>query len=175
MNEDTFSCSNLKFSEAKSDQLELLKSWLNKPHIAKYWGDGGITIPDFVKFTSSNPSLFKHYFGFYNLLPIVFIMTSIAKEGEALDRWRETSGINLTLDIMIGDENFVGKGYGHLILQEFFEQKCSDAIAILVDPERSHEQAIRVYKKAGFKPQGIYIPDTGNWAGIEHLVMKRVL
>jgi len=175
MNPHDFDRKNLQFEEARADQIMLLKSWLQKPHIFKYWGDGGLTIPDFIQFTSGQPSIFNHYFGYYLSEPIVFLMTSIAEEGGHLDKWREKEGTNLTLDIMIGDERFVGKGFGSHILQEFFEKKCQGVSAILIDPELEHTQAIRVYEKAGFKPQGTYVPKEGQWAGITHLILKKVL
>ncbi|MBS0628763.1 MAG: GNAT family N-acetyltransferase [Verrucomicrobia bacterium] len=170
-----FKRTSLKFADARADQLELLKAWLKKPHVAKYWGDGGLTIPDFILFTSGQSSIFRHYFGYYGLHPIVFLMTSIAEEGGHLEQWREKGGKNLTLDIMIGDENFVGKGYGSIILEEFLQQKCKDVAAILIDPELENERAIRFYKKAGFEPQGVYVPKEGGWADIQHLIMKKIL
>jgi len=90
-----------------------------------------------------------------------------------VDPLREQDGLTLTLDVMIGNEEFVGKGIAHLILGKFIQEKCHEAVAILVDPEVTHKKAIHVYEKTGFVPQGIYIPQEGSWAGIKHLIMKK--
>ena len=170
---DGFSLNHLSFEKALPEQIDLLKKWLKKDYIKEYWGDGGLTLPDYKAFTEGQDSIFKHYFGYYKKVPIAFLMTSELKKGEDWDEWRASSGLTLSVDFMIGSEEFVGKGIAHMILSEFLKRKCFEAAAVLVDPEMTHLKAIHVYKKAGFIPQGIYTPKEGKWSGVKHLVMKR--
>ncbi len=169
-----FLIENLHFKKLKEEDIATIKSWLMKDHIKEYWGDGGLTIPDLEKFVRYQPSIFCHYFGFYNGNPIVYFMKSFLEEGHSWDCWKE-AGENLSLDVMIGDNAFIGKGLAHKMIEKFIVDECKGAAAVLIDPDAVNKKAIRVYEKAGFKSQGIYCPEKGQWAGIEHLIMKKVL
>jgi len=56
------------------------------------------------------------------------------------------------IDFYIGDPNFVGQGFGPLLLNEFLQlyvwQKFD---ACFVDPDSANTSAIRAYEKAGFE------------------------
>lgn len=170
-----FKTSLLVFKGAKQDQITLLKDWLKKDYIKEFWGNGGLTLPDYEKFTTGEPSLFRHYFGYLNDKPLVFLMTSELEKGHDFEKWKEKDGINLSLDFMIGDERFVGKGIAHEILNAFIKSECFYAKAIFVDPELTNQKAIRVYEKAGFVSQGIHVPKEGNYSEKKHLILKKKL
>lgn len=56
------------------------------------------------------------------------------------------------LDIYIGEENSIGRGWGSKIIQKFCQIHIDPHFeACFVDPDISNVQAIRAYEKAGFK------------------------
>lgn len=57
-----------------------------------------------------------------------------------------------TIDIFIGEEEYVGKGLGSRIMTQFLKEYVDPYYdACLVDPDTANMQAIRAYEKAGFK------------------------
>lgn len=57
-------------------------------------------------------------------------------------------------DQFIGDSDYIGKGYGTLMIKAFIEflQKIEPTITtVIVDPEPTNYPAIRCYEKVGFK------------------------
>jgi len=168
-----FELKNLTFKQARARDIAKVEHWLLKERVKEYWGDGGLTLPDLKKFVQGEPSMFSHIFGFYLDKPIAFFMTSILEENHQWKLWMEPFQTHLSLDFMIGDDNFVGRGLAHLLVNKFIAVECAQASAVFTDPESRNTKAIHVYEKAGFKAQGLYKPVEGNWAGIEHLVMKK--
>ncbi len=169
-----YSIERITFKKVESDQLNLLTTWLKKPYIREYWGDGGKTIPDFKKFAAAKKSFFQHYFASYNQRPIAYLMTSIIRAtGDDFAKWREKTGKTLTFDFLIGEEEFLGVGFSHLIITKFIEDVCSEAAAIITDPEARNERAIHAYEKAGFVKVGNHYPNEGNWAEIHHIILKK--
>ena len=57
------------------------------------------------------------------------------------------------IDLFIGEEKYLNKGYGSQIVRTFVEKIFSEfnAQKILVDPAYSNKRAIRCYEKAGFE------------------------
>lgn len=76
---------------------------------------------------------------------------------------------------MIGEEQFLGKGLSHLIIEAFLKSECHHAAAIITDPETRNNRGIRCYEKAGFEKVGIFVHEEGAWAGRKHTLMMRHL
>ena len=78
----------------------------------------------------------------------------------------------IVLDVLIGEEKFLGKGLSHRMILEFLRDKFPHVSKVLIDPEASNTKAIHVYEKAGFKKVEQFIPDynpTPHW--MMHLKM----
>ena len=78
---------------------------------------------------------------------------------------------------MIGDKNYLGKGYGAKTLSEFVEffRNTIDpkADTFLIDPATDNLKAKHVYMKAGFKYVGDFVM-SGNVSGagkLHHLLI----
>ena len=73
--------------------------------------------------------------------------------------WGEDCPPNLrALDIWIGEEEYLGQGYGTEMMKQALRDYCfSDPTveAALVDPMASNPKAHRFYQKFGFVPEGI--------------------
>ena len=156
---------DITFKPLQTDHLPLLFRWLEKPHV-KVWWDPKI---------DWTPELLQEKYGSYSegyylengiKKPLRAFIVEVDHEPVAYvhlydvrDYSRE-AGIpedklhdrSTGLDLFIGDEAFVGKGYGTAILKEFLSQHVAPSHeACFVDPDKNNLQAIRVYEKAGFR------------------------
>ncbi len=156
---------NITFKPFQKDHLPLLFKWLEKPHVKVWWdpdidwtpellqekygthADGyyledGIKKPlrAFIVEVDHQPVAYVQLYDIHN-----YPGDNGIPEGELPDR-------SCGLDIFIGDEAFVGKGYGTAILKEFLSQHVAPSHeACFVDPDKNNRSAIRAYEKAGFR------------------------
>lgn len=83
-----------------------------------------------------------------------------------------------TIDFMIGNEQFLGKGLASKSLQAFADfVKTIDAEIkqFLIDPTETNNKAIHVYEKAGFSKVAEFAPDKGHFLGMKHFLMLKKL
>ena len=58
----------------------------------------------------------------------------------------------MAIDIFIGEQDYLGIGYGSRTLRQFLEELVDPNYeACFVDPDTVNTQAIRAYERAGFK------------------------
>lgn len=66
---------------------------------------------------------------------------------------------SIGIDLFIGDQQYLGRGYGTTLLKEFIahiktqEPQCA---AIIIDPAPDNIRAIACYQKVGFEKKGIF-------------------
>ena len=135
--------------------------WLEKDHIKKFYYGQGLenTIRNldlFIKGIKHNGEYsFELWISYIGDKPFGFLMTSLVegpyKYDDHIDKWYEEGKETITLDLLIGPEEFLGKGFGHRMIQEFLLDKFPNEFKVLIDPEASNTKAIHVYEKAGFK------------------------
>jgi RimJ/RimL family protein N-acetyltransferase len=115
--------------------------------------------------------LTQHWLGYDGETPVVYLLTSNVKrdEGSEYAKYGISEGPNLTLDIFIGNPNYVGKGFASAIIKEFLLTHCSDVVEVFIDPEQSNRRAVHVYQKTGFRIVGEFI---ASWHKVPHYVMK---
>jgi len=74
-----------------------------------------------------------------------------------------------TLDLLIGEEKFLGKGLATPLITEFIEKKLNNSDIIFIDPEKTNSKAIYVYKKSGFEEIDEFI---ASWNPVPHVLMR---
>lgn len=150
------------FSRLKSADLDLLCQWLNKPHVLEWWNDH--LTPDEIKQkygSRINDTIICPYIASLHNKSIGFIQYYWAsKVGGGW--WPDEDGSTVGIDQFIGDENFIGKGCGAAMIEEFvhflFQNPAITKIITEADP--NNHRARRCYQKAGFIEQGeIETPD----------------
>lgn len=152
---------SLKFSPVEISHKDLILKWFEEDHVKEFfYGDG-------VKNTLSNLDLFcqginnngsytfHHWIAFYENIPFAFIMTSPVtgpyNENDDYNKWYVDGSKTFTLDLLIGEKDFLGKGLAHVMIQQFILDQYADADYFIIDPEAENTKAIHVYEKAGFK------------------------
>ncbi|MCR9191294.1 MAG: acetyltransferase [Gammaproteobacteria bacterium] len=150
----------------------ILLTWFDKPHVQEfYYGDGLKSTLHNIKLymqgiKNNGDYSFDHWIAFFDNQPFGFLMTSTIENGH---EYFMKDASTMTLDLLIGEEAFLGKGLAVAMTQELILDKFSDTDYVLIDPSASNPKAIHVYEKAGFKKIADFIP---SYDPIPHLMMR---
>ena len=139
----------MKLRPATIEDLELLKSWDEQPHvIAADPNDDW----EWELELNRNPDWREQLISELDGTPIGFIQI-IDPEREESHYWGEIEPNLRAIDIWIGEEKNLNQGYGtemmHLALTRCFANPT--VTAVIVDPLASNTRAHRFYERLGFK------------------------
>jgi enamine deaminase RidA (YjgF/YER057c/UK114 family) len=152
MNQSRESCSTFRFKPIGSDDLELLHSWLNAPHVSERWGGPASKEVVRQKYGSRiNTSTVFSYVTYWNNEPFGFVQ--IYNDSASDSPWYSRAGDNAWgIDQFIGEERHLGKGHGARMVTEFlrFAFTKFKPTKIVTDPAPDNLRAIRCFEKAGF-------------------------
>lgn len=169
--------SKITFAHPKNSHFALVLNWFYEPHVREYFDDPltGNSIPGLRNYLDGKEYFFTPWMAFYEDRPFAFLMTAEVK-AEGSDpiwrQWRESTGKTYSLDLFIGEEKFMGRGFGHLLIKKFIGDYFQHAHAFLIDPEARNTRAIHVYEKAGFTKVAEFVPKSGQHAGLKHILLK---
>lgn len=134
---------------ASISDLEILQHWDEQPHVIEsnpndQW--------DWEKVLRKPPPGIGQWIAELNSKPVGFLQAM----DPALDEsryWGETGEGYRAIDIWIGEEKELGKGYGTCMMKLAIERCFSDpeVHTILIDPLASNQKAHRFYEKLGFR------------------------
>jgi aminoglycoside 6'-N-acetyltransferase len=141
---------------AKIEDLSLLKYWEAKPHVVFATGGDNDLEDPWLENQLRNPSKFVQiYIAESEGRPIGVIQVADPLNEES-HYWGSVDPNLRAIDIWIGEEKDLGKGFGtemmKLIINRCFEDKTVDGI--IIDPLVSNTRAIKFYEKIGFKLVG---------------------
>jgi GNAT superfamily N-acetyltransferase len=135
------------FKPVERKYRDLVHSWLKKPYIAEWFYGQGLenTIRHLDEFLEGAGDS-AYWLAFDGERPFAFFITS--KAGEQA----------ITLDMLIGEEDYLGKGLAASLIEMFLSSQFPDAKEVLIDPEATNKRAVHVYEKAGFRFVKEFIP-----------------
>lgn len=148
------------FKPVEAKDRALVHSWLVQPHVAKWFYGQGLQntfnhLDEFLQGSSQS----YYWLAYENETPFAFFITStVSKPDDELTCWCLEEGLTITLDMLIGDMLYLGKGLSHVLIREFLLTKFPQVTEVLIDPEATNSHAIHVYKKAGFVILDEFIP-----------------
>lgn len=152
--------SKFHFKPVDQAHRSLVHQWLQQPHAAKWFYGQGLQntldhLDDFLKGASKA----EYWLGYDQEFPFVFLITSyVEKPSDVLSRWCSKEGEAITLDILIGETSYLGKGLSHIVIREFLLSQFPRVAEVLIDPEATNSHAIHIYKKVGFTILSEFIP-----------------
>jgi len=139
----------IELRPASIDDLELLRYWDTKQHVLdcdpdNEW-DWEIELP-------RNPSWREQLVAELDGVPIGFVQI-IDPYLEETHYWGEVEPNKRAIDIWIGEESNLNKGYGSTIMKLAIDRCFKDpqVDGILIDPLKSNTKAHRFYERLGFK------------------------
>lgn len=137
--------------KAEITDVPILKYWDTKPHVQ--FATGNDDAIDWELEIRNQDQYNQHYIAEMNgAIPIAAIQI-IDPLNESTHYWGEIEPNLRAIDIWIGEEAHLGKGYGTEIMKLVIK-KCFDdreVKAILIDPLLKNVRAIKFYKSLGFK------------------------
>lgn len=141
------------FTLFKESNIPLLYEWLAHDHVAAWWRE----TRDYQKFYEKYKGRIEDntigcYFICHNNKPIGYIAWYDATNCPIRSQNYPEKGV-YGFDVLIADTDYIGKGNGTKILQQFIDEIMMPLkpTKITVDPEVANERAIHVYEKLGFK------------------------
>ncbi len=82
---------------------------------------------------------------------------------------KKKDGHAITLDIFIGNPNYLGRGLAPQIIKTFLKTHFGDISEVFIDPEESNQRAVHVYQKTGFQIIDQFIAP---WHPVPHYLMR---
>jgi RimJ/RimL family protein N-acetyltransferase len=150
------------FKPLTPSDLNLLCEWLAKPHVLEWWND--YLTPEEIKEKYGKHignDMVYPYIVYLNNQPIAFIQYYWAnKVGDGW--WPNEDEHTVGLDQFIGEESYINKGYGTLMLKEFVQLLFQNPLIkkIITEADPNNLRAKRCYEKVGFLELGtIDTPD----------------
>ncbi|MBS0289829.1 MAG: GNAT family N-acetyltransferase [Proteobacteria bacterium] len=153
----------LTFVPLAINDLAILHAWFQTSHVKKWYAkgidfskkdieakyknriEGKEAVPSFIAYIGQHPMAFIQYYSLSDFLP-----EGITNYNHELFNQFPPSDI-AGIDLFIGDENYLGKGYGAKILNSFLNKIIFPKFKIaVIDPDIENERAIKVYKSVGF-------------------------
>ncbi len=147
--------SSYEFQPMTTDDLPLIRRWLETSHVAEWWHDpveqfelvsGDLNHPDMAQFIVHADARPFAYLQCYNL-----------------SDWNTGFGVQPDgtrgLDQFIGEADMLGHGHGAAFIRAFAERLlASGTPRVVIDPDPNNARAIKSYESAGF--QRSHIVDT---------------
>lgn len=138
--------------------LPMLHDWLNRPHIARWWG-GDEARPTLEEVKAHYlPSVMREaavtpYIAMLGQVPIGYAQSYVAL-GSGGGWWEDETDPGVRgVDQSLADPSQLGKGLGTRLVAALVDLLFTDprVTKIQTDPAPNNARAIRCYEKAGFK------------------------
>lgn len=175
----------VQFKKVQSHHKTIIFEWLDTPHVKAFWDNSEEHRNDIVLFMEGRKTaspyfdgVFTYWIGYDELIPFCLVMTSDLSLSPNMNETRHlsTTGNTSSLDFMIGNAAYVGKGLAADTLKQFmdFMRVIDPSIdAFIIDPSEDNPRAKHVYEKAGFQVIDTYMAEKGYFKGDINFLMKK--
>ena len=159
MDYEKASVMNFTFRQVTKEDLDVVCPWFKEPHVKQWWPvplEGEDFFKSFIKRIRMGT---VPYIVLLDNKPIAYIQTyPISQQRDEKKSWLPLLPDNtIGTDQFIGPSDYVGKGFGALMLKEFItylRTNNTNITTIVVDPDPANQAAIKCYEKVGFKKIG---------------------
>ena len=159
---------HISFEYIQKEHLPLLHEWLNKPHVALWWGNEQPN-PSLEQIKDNYSSYIKGYkieAGIQKPMTRYIIQVwdqcvgyiqyynayDFARDGYDLSKIRNLPTSLAAIDFYIGEESYLNKGLASVILNKFISEFVSSHYDnCLVNPDINNKSAICSCENSGFK------------------------
>lgn len=173
---ETIECKEIIFRQAMMADKELIFSWMSEPYVQEFWDNSQEHWDNVLHYLQGTKDIYDYWIGVIDNVPYCLILTSDPLEypNEYYAPYFSTTGKTRTLDFMIGNKHYLGKGLGAETLTKFItflKTLDMNIDTFIIDPMSKNAKAIHVYQKTGFIIVGEFTFATGYFAGIQHTMM----
>lgn len=144
-----------------NEDLTIFKKWLYKPHVAKWYHEPLDWIME-IEQKDNEFHWIHHFIVEYNSKNIGFCQYYACMDSDELWEGYTALGGSYSIDYMIGENQYIGKGLGKEIIVTLIDKirKHDDAKRIVVQPEAENKASCGVLLSCGFiydKEKDIYV------------------
>ncbi len=180
----------IEFRRASKDYYNKILEWLEEPHVREFWDNSLEHRKDIFIFMNGRkePSpywngIFDYWIGFMNGDPYCLLMTSeiLPTQSDLSETWKmhlSRTGKTYSIDFMIGNKNYLGRGLAAFTLEffiKFIHDNDSLIDTFLIDPAEYNPKAKHVYEKSGFSTVATFFRNIGDKEQIKHYLMVKKL
>lgn len=143
----------LAFRKVTNEDIKTIEMWLKKEHIRKWFHDTEDWL-DEIKGRNNEYSWINHFIVMHNDKDIGFCQYYDCYNARELEDWYTVEEKNHTfsIDYLIGEESYLGKGFGKLIvkiLTKWIETKEKGS-KIVVQPEKDNHASCGILIANGY-------------------------
>lgn len=179
---------NIHFEKAMPAHKDTIFEWLDKPHVKEFWDNSQRHREDILSFIEGHKEPSHYYEGIFTYwiaaiageLYALLMTSEILPEEDLPQEWApylSQTGKTYSIDFMIGEEIYLGKGLAPPTLKvftEFIRDKVDPSVdTFIIDPAEINPRAKHVYAKAGFETVAEFRRDEGYFKGIKHFLMVK--
>lgn len=141
----------IAFESLRREHLPLLRVWLRREHVRRWWGDESVTHAEDA-LAGRDPSMY--YAIVVHGQPVGMIQTYLVSDHP---EWQEVVGPGEGLagvDLLIGEEDATGRGLGPQVLEQFTRDVVfarPETLACVATIEEGNRRSWRAFEKAGFR------------------------
>ena len=149
----------------------MVQKWFSLPHISKWINGDGLksTLGGISRCIKGEEKPNRYWISSECTSDFALLIAGKVDQKEFLFKSVNFDGdLAVSLDIFIGNEAYIGRGLGAYLICDFLLSQFQEATDFVIDPEKSNERAIHVYKKVGFKVRSEFIAP---WHPVPHLMM----
>lgn len=140
--------------------------WMNTDFVIEWYGKIPVTLEDvrnkYMSYiTGEEPT--KAYIIIIDNVDVGYIQTYLINDYPEYNKYVETDEHAAGVDLFIGNKDYIHKGYGVRIMEQFLREHVFSNNKVdkcIIGPEPKNLSAIRMYEKSGFRwYKNIQIPD----------------
>ncbi len=145
---------NLTLRPVSDKDLPLLRTWLNKDYILKWYEDIEAWLYE-IENRNEEFSWIHHFIVMGEEAPIGFCQYYDCYDANAMEEWYSVTqkGSTFSIDYLIGEENYLGMGYGKAIVRLVTEavEQTAQSSTIIVQPESDNIPSNRALIANGYR------------------------
>ena len=144
---------NITLREINDSDIALLTEWLNKDYILKWYENPA----DWLNEVNGRNGEFRwihHFIAMAEDTPVGFCQYYDCYDANDMETWYDVTkrGDTFSIDYLIGDERYLGKGYGKATVQRLTETiwEKEQATQIIVQPDADNHASNHVLTANGY-------------------------
>lgn len=155
----------LSLRMASKDDLSIIKVWLNKEYIKKWYGEPEEWLAE-IRNDSGQFGWLNHYIVMYADTAIGFCQYYDCSQTPKGFEWDDKPKGTFAIDYLIGEEYYLKKGLGSVIIEQLCQviKAQEKVIQYVADPVTENANSIRLLERNGFildLKTGLYKLDIG--------------
>lgn len=145
------------FNKLRSEHLSIIHEWFNKPHVQQFYSLRSWTKEEVARkleiYISEETSVYPYIVTIENK-PVAYIQYYRVARHPWSNQDLDDDVVQAAagLDLFIGEEEFIGQGWGPKVVNSFLDEIIwKDFQYCVVDPDFRNESSIRAFEKCGFR------------------------